>query len=133
MPRFGPMCQYEFDYYNSDHSFLQETIHDFYRFHKSTSTNLTCYAHLQCNYALFLTCLDWSDICDGKIDCLDDASDEEHCWQLEINKCKDNEYRCINGQCIPQSFFPDDPADVDCIDGSDRTQCFHNLYVGRIH
>jgi hypothetical protein len=41
-----------------------------------------------------LACLDWSDICDGRVDCINDAVDEEHCWQLEINKCEDNKDRC---------------------------------------
>ena len=71
-------------------------------------TNFTCYTHLKCNRGPFPSCLDWTEICDGKIDCLDGGFDEEHCWQLEINECKDNEYRCKNGQCIPKSFYQDD-------------------------
>ena len=30
LPRFGPICQYEFDYYDPNHSSLYEIIHDFY-------------------------------------------------------------------------------------------------------
>jgi hypothetical protein len=67
------------------------------------------------------SCLDWSEICDGKIDCLDSGVDEEHCWQLEIHECNDNEYRCMNGQCIPKSFFRDQDQIIDCIDSSDKT------------
>ncbi len=78
-------------------------------------TNFTYYTHLKCNRGPFPSCLDWSEICDGKVDCLDGNFDEEHCWQLEINQCKENEYRCLNGQCIPQSFFRDNPYIPDCV------------------
>ncbi|CAF3557059.1 unnamed protein product [Rotaria sp. Silwood1] len=93
LPRFGSMCQYEMTYYHK---------------YEYNPTNFTCYTHLQCNRGSFPICLDWSEICDGQVDCLDDKFDEEYCWQLEINECNDNEYRCTNGQCIPQSFFRDD-------------------------
>ncbi|CAF4660179.1 unnamed protein product [Rotaria sp. Silwood1] len=99
------MCQYEMTYYHT------------YEYNR---TNFTCYTHLQCNRGPFPTCLDWSKICDGQVDCLDDKFDEEYCWQLEINECNDNEYRCTNGQCIPQSFFRDDSNIFDCLDGSDE-------------
>ncbi|CAF5153493.1 unnamed protein product, partial [Rotaria magnacalcarata] len=46
--------------------------------------------------------------------------DEEHCWQLEINECQANEYRCQNGQCIPEDFFRDDIYTPDCFDISDE-------------
>jgi hypothetical protein len=62
-------------------------------------------------------CLDWTEICDGQIDCLDGGFDEEQCWQLEINESEENEYRCKNGQCIPQSFYQDE----DGADFSDET------------
>ncbi|CAF3983718.1 unnamed protein product [Rotaria sordida] len=66
------------------------------------------------------TCLDWSEICDGKIDCLDGGHDEEHCWQLEINECQPNEYRCANGQCIPIAFLRNYDRSSDCLDGTDE-------------
>jgi hypothetical protein len=87
----------------------------------SESTNLTCYKHLQCLHTPSSRCLDWTEICDGKIDCLDGDFDEEHCWQLEINQCKENEYRCDNGQCIPQSFYRERDRIHDCTDGSDKS------------
>ncbi|CAF2726603.1 unnamed protein product [Rotaria sp. Silwood2] len=101
LPRFGSMCQYEI-------------IDDYYRAYEYRSTNFTCYTHLQCNRDSFPTCLDWTDICNGQIDCLDGEFDEEHCWQLEINQCNDNEYQCANGQCISQSFCQDDFNNPDC-------------------
>jgi hypothetical protein len=120
LPRFGPMCQYAFDYHHPNHSSLHELIYNFYYNYKYQSTNFTCYHHLQCDRGLFPTCLDWSEICDGKIDCHDGGLDEEQCWQLEMNECQDNEYRCTNGQCIPQSFYLDDYLTPDCLDESDE-------------
>ncbi|CAF4588473.1 unnamed protein product [Rotaria sp. Silwood2] len=119
LPRFGSMCQYEIIYYHSNHSSLYEIIHEYYRSYEYNPINLTCYTHLQCNRGPFPACLDWSEICDGQVDCLDGDFDEEHCWQLEMNECNDNEYRCSNGQCIPQSFFRDDINTSDCLDDSD--------------
>jgi hypothetical protein len=120
LPRFGPMCQYQLAYYDPNQSSLYNIIYDFYNIYRYDPTDLTCYKHLQCNRGSYPSCLDWSEICDGKVDCLDGDFDEEHCWQLEINQCKDNEYRCINGQCIPQSFFRYDNGNLNCIDASDR-------------
>ncbi|CAF1447931.1 unnamed protein product [Rotaria magnacalcarata] len=37
-----------------------------------------------------------------------------------MNECEDDEYRCTNGQCIPQSFVQDDSNTPDCVDGSDE-------------
>ncbi|CAF4736200.1 unnamed protein product, partial [Rotaria sp. Silwood2] len=83
---------------------------------------------LKCNRGPFPACLDWSEICNGQVDCLDGEFDEEHCWQLEINECNDNQYQCINGQCIPQLFYRDDINTPDCLDGSDEAQMrFHQL------
>ncbi|CAF4777463.1 unnamed protein product [Rotaria sp. Silwood2] len=120
LPRFGTMCQYEIIYYHSNHSSLNEIFDDYYQLYEYDPTNLTCYTHLQCNRGPFPACLDWSEICDGQVDCIDDNFDEEYCWQLEINECNDNEYRCTNGQCIPRSFFRDDDNTPDCLDGSDE-------------
>ncbi|CAF3176274.1 unnamed protein product [Rotaria sp. Silwood2] len=122
LPRFGSMCQYEIISYHQNHSSLYEIIHDYYRIYEYNPINFTCYTHLQCNRGPFPACLDWSEVCNGQFDCLDGKFDEEHCWQLEINECNDNEYRCNNGQCIPQSFYRDDVNNPDCVDGSDEVQ-----------
>jgi hypothetical protein len=37
-----------------------------------------------------------------------------------MNECSDNEYRCFNGQCIPQEFLRDDSRNPDCLDGTDE-------------
>ena len=118
LPRFGSKCQYELHYY--DHSLdsnLNEMIHEFYStYFREISTDISCYIHLTCRRA----CLDWREICDGIIDCIDDRIDEEHCWQLEINECRADEHRCINGQCIPRVFFDDLLGTTDCLDTSDE-------------
>jgi hypothetical protein len=74
--------------------------------------------------------LDWREICDGKQNCLDGA-DEKDCWQLELNQCDDNEYRCVNGQCIPNEYVHDDIYNTDCLDRTDKVPfpnrgCFEN-------
>ena len=50
-------------------------------------TNLTCYMHLKCDRGGPHICLDWREICDGRIDCLDGGLDELHCFDLEVNEC----------------------------------------------
>ncbi|CAF3487162.1 unnamed protein product, partial [Rotaria sp. Silwood2] len=117
-PRFGPLCQYSFDNYEPYHSSLNEAIYDFDQ-HTYEPMNLTCYIHLECNHGSTLACLDWTEICDGHIDGLKDGIDEKNCWQLEINECEDNEYRCYNGQCVSKIFFHDDPHVYECLDRSD--------------
>ena len=119
VPRFGPRCQYQLYYHARSHSFVHEILRDFYFIYGYRPTSLTCYTHLKCNRGSYASCLDWSEICDGKIDCLDGGQDEEHCWELEINQCKDDEYRCMNGQCIPLSFSHGFNYIHQCVDGSD--------------
>ena len=41
-------------------------------------------------------CLEWSEIYDGKIDCLNNDIDEKNCFQVELNECNEDEYRCHN-------------------------------------
>ncbi|UJR12436.1 hypothetical protein I4U23_016612 [Adineta vaga] len=67
-----------------------------------------------------LSCLDWSDICDGTVDC-QNGIDEESCWPLDINTCEDNEYQCVNRQCISDIFHRDDPNTFECLDQSDES------------
>lgn len=35
--------------------------------------------------------------------------------------CEDNEWRCGNGQCLPQDVVCD--SKMDCVDGSDEASC----------
>ncbi|CAF2978242.1 unnamed protein product [Rotaria sp. Silwood2] len=109
-----------FDDYKSNYSSLNEFIQDFYLRNQYKPTTLTCYNHLQCNRGVNSTCLDWSEICDGKIDCLNDAVDEEQCWLFELNECQNEEFRCNNGQCISEIFLRDNPNNSYCLDESNE-------------
>ncbi|CAF3945712.1 unnamed protein product [Adineta steineri] len=119
LPRFGPLCQYSLDAYRSDkHSSLYEIIYDFYQ-QEYELIDLTCYTHLKCDLSSKSVCLDWSDICDGVIDCYN-ATDEEPCWQLNFNDCGEDKYECANRQCISKIFFRDDRNSYECLDRSDE-------------
>ena len=99
LPRFDSFCQYEFDYYHPQQRSLDRMIHDFYYSLIYEPIEFTYYMYLQCDRDPSPSYLDWSEICDGKIDCHNRGVDEEHCRQFEVN-----EYRCANGQCILRSF-----------------------------
>ena len=94
-PYFGTLCQYSFDHYNPYETPLDDIVHDIYQ-SEYKPTALTCYIHLQCTRGSSSACLDWTEICDGTVHCLDDGRDEEHCWQLEISECGENEYECAD-------------------------------------
>ncbi|CAF1391740.1 unnamed protein product [Adineta steineri] len=126
-PRFGPLCQYSLEMYQSDHLTLNEMIHEYY-LHEYQPTSLTCYIHLECDRGSISLCLDWSEICDGILDCRN-GIDEEACWQLNINQCEDNEYRCRNEQCIQKTFVNDNPNVFECLDRSDES--LPSLYTYR--
>ena len=76
---------------------------------------MVCYETLGCNSNLL--CLDWREVCDGTQNCLDGA-DEDNCDLLELNICSAEEYRCMNGMCIPDEYFLD--GQFDCLDKSDE-------------
>ena len=77
--------------------------------------DIVCYETLECESGVL--CLDWRDICDGIQQCLE-GRDEANCDLLEMNQCEQDEYRCMNGICIPDQFFLD--GDFDCLDWSDE-------------
>ncbi|CAF1485767.1 unnamed protein product [Adineta steineri] len=130
---YGATCQYTFDSYDEDfNTVVQETFRQKKGKHQDVLdiTNGTCYPFLDCrrvSYSSF--CLDWREVCDGRIDCIgDDAGnnvgiDEEGCFEvLDLTECKENdEFRCRNGQCIPDEFLWEKSIDFDCLDGSDET------------
>ena len=121
---FGPFCQYTF----YSHEPFADIVYKTFTAKKGTEdailvttiTNLSCYVHVQCNRGPAPLCLDWREICDGRIDCLGDGIDEKQCIDLEINECKDDEYRCHNGMCIPEQFMNDNPSSPDCLDHTDE-------------
>ena len=63
--------------------------------------------------------LDWREICDGVQQCMY-GYDEQNCDILEMNVCGEDEYRCLNGMCIPDEYFLD--GDFDCLDWSDEME-----------
>ena len=81
--------------------------------------DMVCYITLECNSGLL--CLDWREICDGVQQCMA-GLDEENCDKLEFNECENDEYRCMNGMCIPEEYFLD--GQFDCLDWSDEIQYY---------
>jgi len=77
--------------------------------------------HINCTRGNYSWCLDWREICDGKVDCWPEPIDEQQCYELERNECNEGQYRCRNGQCIPQEYVLDNPVDPDCLDTTDET------------
>ena len=129
---FGSRCQYTFNLNQTIESFGDFVISSFSRRKtiKSSQIVFTCYPHLfGCYRGPEPMCLDWREICDGKIDCIGDyfGIDETNCEQLEMIECEDDEYRCHNGgQCIPYEFFHDGFTNKDCLDGTDEK--LHRIY-----
>jgi hypothetical protein len=111
---FGTTFQMTFNWENEMKSMYPEEN----QFH----SDILCYITYKCNSGLL--CLDWRDICDGIQQCLL-GYDEENCDWLEFNECEDDEYRCMNGMCIPEEYFVD--GDHDCMDLSDEIQLFNDI------
>jgi hypothetical protein len=80
-------------------------------------SDIICYKTWDCDSGLL--CLDWREICDGVQHCVY-GYDEYNCYLLELNQCAEDEYRCMNGMCIPDEYFLD--GDFDCLDWSDEIQ-----------
>ncbi|CAF1325276.1 unnamed protein product [Adineta steineri] len=127
---FGSNCQYTFNLSMPIESFGDFVNYSFNAREQYERKILihTCYPHLSgCYRGPEPMCLDWREICDGKIDCIGDnfGIDEEYCNELEIYECKEDEYRCHNGaQCIPREFFRDGRPSKDCLDGTDEAEYF---------
>jgi len=67
------------------------------------------------------SCIPKNWVCDGQADCLDHA-DEKNCASTpSTNTCKDDEFRCNDGQCIFKSWECD--GEFDCKDKSDEEKC----------
>ncbi|CAF4081076.1 unnamed protein product, partial [Adineta steineri] len=113
-PWSGSRCQYALEL-NED-----ESVQNLF---KMTLTNnmfrQTCYILLECDRGDPSMCLDWREICNGRIDCLNDGIDEIGCFNVELNECNENEYRCHNGLCIPKIFLEMKFVEAQCFDGSD--------------
>ncbi|UJR14206.1 hypothetical protein I4U23_001199 [Adineta vaga] len=90
LPRFGDLCQYEYVYYYSFFSSLEDMIEIYYGNYNYNPSNLSCYIHMQCDRGLPLACLDWTEICDGIIHCLNGGLDEKYCSKLEFDQLKNH-------------------------------------------
>jgi hypothetical protein len=75
---------------------------------------------LECDRGPSPACFDWREICDGKVDCMGNDLDEINCFELEMNECEENEFRCHNGMCIPEEFLGEGFYFSDCLDGTDE-------------
>ena len=106
------------------------TIIDYYR-QPYQPKPLTCCTHVSCNVTSASVCLDRSDTCDGKLDCIN-GSDGRNCQALINNQFDDNdEYRCDNSQCIPKTFTDNPISNYQCLDRSDErhAQFLFSLYA----
>ncbi|CAF1381404.1 unnamed protein product [Adineta steineri] len=125
---FGSNCQYTFNLSMPIESFgdFVNSSFEARRDYLGEILIHTCYPHSsECYRGPEPMCLDWREICDGKIDCIGEkfGIDEQYCHELEINECNEDEYRCHNGaQCIPYEFFRDDHQSIDCLDGTDEAE-----------
>ena len=106
-PWFGLQCQYSFQFPFTEQkmSITDVVLNEFHRKISysqlsNTLVQLPCYVHLKCDRGRSDLCLDWREICNGRIDCIDEGLDEAFCFQMELNQCQQNEYRCHNGLCI---------------------------------
>ena len=129
-PWFGSQCEYSFDM--DDISSFQKIVEKTLRQRTDSEssydlTNLPCYIHLKCDRGGSGLCLDWREVCDGRIDCIDGGADEAQCVQLELNQCDASEYRCHNGLCIPKIFLDDDIPQ--CLDQSDLSNVYIKPYA----
>ncbi|UJR12908.1 hypothetical protein I4U23_017082 [Adineta vaga] len=121
---FGIECQYHLIAKGT----IRQIINELNKWKKTSNvsdilaeTHGTCIEGIQCDGRDI--CLDWREICNGHVDCLN-YKDEEFCNELEINECDpQTEYRCSNGLCISHHFFYD--LIPDCLDKSDESE--HDL------
>ncbi|CAF4951766.1 unnamed protein product [Rotaria sp. Silwood1] len=123
-PWFGSKCQYQF-VYDSSFSF-NEIVRESANSRSNVMLNIsvtTCYRFLpDCHRGPWSLCLDWRQICNGKVDCMN-GEDEQWCEKLEMNTCADDEYRChYGGQCIPLIFARDSTLSFDCLDSSEEVE-----------
>jgi hypothetical protein len=125
-PWFGTRCQYLFPFggWTSFNRIVEAAFHVRKSYSKSSDTifQMPCYVLLECHRNGWRWCLDWREVCDGIVDCFDEGLDEEYCFDMEINECKENEYRCHKGLCISSELWEEGQGDADCLDRSDEVK-----------
>ncbi|CAF1341018.1 unnamed protein product [Adineta ricciae] len=128
-PQFGFRCQYSFESRYKQGMSFNDIVNATFQSKQSYSESqegtmmrapLPCYVLIECHRNGIEWCLDWREICDGIVDCFDESSDEEYCFLMEINECKEDEYRCHNGICIAEDLWNDGEGEADCLDRSDE-------------
>ena len=129
--RFGRHCQYTFDFKQRSFDAVLEThFLNLQRIvHTATISIDVITACYRRSASCHGGCLDWSQICNGINDC-NDSSDEILCELLEFNECRDDEYRCRSGHCIPLSFAFDTIAD--CADATDEQEPLRFVLTAQI-
>ncbi|CAF1087019.1 unnamed protein product [Rotaria sordida] len=125
---FGNACEYSFYQAKDKRTLIDVVYYTFNEKEFASPEHVSCYKLLDCKRGPSALCLDWREICDGKIDCLNNGIDEENCWQLENSNAfinSTNEFLCHNGmQSISRSFYRNGLYNPDCID---RTDEVHNV------
>ena len=123
-PWFGLRCQYSFEFGESMSFNLIVKASFFGRKFSSIASGMMvqmpCYVLIECHRNGEFWCLDWREVCDGNVDCYDEGLDEESCFDMELNECKEDEYRCHNGLCISNDLWEEGEGDADCLDRSDE-------------
>jgi hypothetical protein len=122
---FGSRCQYSFELDTTNRALMvlsqASELKENYGPHEKVIAR-TCYTNLQCDRGHgSLMCLDWREVCNGRIDCLNGGEDEKECFQLEMNECGVDEYRCHNGLCLSTEVSTSENYLTDCLDRSGTT------------
>ncbi|CAF4780801.1 unnamed protein product, partial [Rotaria sp. Silwood2] len=76
---FGQNCQYTFHFYAPFSSIIEHRFasKDTWKLDNTIISTVACYNGLPSCRSLI--CLDWREICDGKIDCIENGEDEQNC------------------------------------------------------